>query len=188
MTSDQGPLARLEDVKGDAGAPGEVFRLLTDEGAAKTLAEVAKAWRVPNGRFVEWFTTQHAGLYDIALKVRAADLAEAALKAALEAKPETVAVAKLQADVAMKLAARFDRARFGESVKVERDVTLKIDAGLLGTAGELLARFRAARPVERVIEEDAVAQLPNTVTATPAAGTERRGVARVSPITLADLI
>jgi hypothetical protein len=140
-------MARLEAVKGDEGAPGVIFQRLSD---GETLAKIAKSWQVPKGRFVEWFTTQHEALYDAALKVRAADLAFDAMDAALAATPEDVAVRKLQADVALKLAAKFDRARFGEMVRVEKSVTFGMDAGLLGTAGDLLrlAREKTVSGVE----------------------------------------
>lgn len=138
-------MARLEDVKRDEFAPSEVFRRLTE---GETLAKIALAWRVPKGRFVEWFTTNHAELYDAALKVRAADLAFDAMQAALDATPEDVAVRKLQADVALKLAAKFDRVRFGETVRVEKEVSFTADAGLVGMAADLLLQRR-----ERVVSE-----------------------------------
>ncbi|MDP2619283.1 MAG: hypothetical protein Q8P46_03775, partial [Hyphomicrobiales bacterium] len=70
--ADPGPMARLEVVKADAGAPSVIFQRLAD---GESLKEIAKQWAVPKGRFVEWFTTTHTDLYDAALKVRAADLA-----------------------------------------------------------------------------------------------------------------
>ena len=185
MTSDPGPLARLEDVKGDAGAPGEVFRLLTAE-ESKTLAQIAKEWRVPKGRFVEWFTTKHPELYDAALKVKAADCADAAAQAALDATPETVQGQKLKGDTALRLASRWDRARYGESVKVERDVTLKVDVGLLGTAGALLERFRREKVVAPFYGQVELTAEPPL--ALPSTQPERRGTAKLAPITIADLI
>lgn len=142
-------MARLEVVKADAGAPSEVFRLLTDAPAAgakrTSLPDIARLWRVPKGRFVEWFTVQHAEIYDAALKVIAADFAIDAMQEALDATPETVAVAKLRSDVALKLAAKFDRQRFGETVRVEKTVTVGADAGLLGTARDLLRLAATSR-------------------------------------------
>ncbi len=126
-------------VMADVGAPAEVFRRLTE---GERLPEIAKAWRVPKGRFVEWFSTAHEALYDAALKVRAAELAMDALDAALAATPEDVAVQRLRADVALKLAGKFDRDRYGERVKVEREVAVIVDAGLIGTAAALLDRVR----------------------------------------------
>lgn len=140
-----GPLARLEEVKADAVAPSMIFQRLTDR---ESLPQIAKSLQLPKGRFVEWFTTQHSELYDAALKVVAADLALEAMQAALDATPEDVAVRKLQADVALKLAARFDRARYGESVRVEKTVEVRADAGLVGLASDLLKRIRAPRVIE----------------------------------------
>lgn len=141
-------MARLDVVKADEAAPSVVFQRITE---GETLAQIAAAWRVPKGRFVEWFTTRHEELYDAALKVRAADLAFDAMAAALAATPEDVAVRKLQAEVALKLAAKFDRARFGETVRVEKQVTFQADLGLLGTAAALLEQ-RRGRVVEALPE------------------------------------
>jgi hypothetical protein len=91
--------------------------------------------------------------------VRAADLAVQAMNAALEATPEDVAVRKLQADVSLKLAAKYDRARFGETVRVEKTISVTADAGLLGVASDLLKKVRR---VPRVIDAE-----PNTVTLPP---------------------
>lgn len=137
-------MARFDAVCADVAAPSLVFQLLTD---GKRLPEIAKEWRIPKGRFIEWFTTKHEDLYDAALKVRAAELAMDALDASLAATPEDVAVQKLRADVALKLAAKFDRARYGETVKVERDLRLVADAGLLGTMGEILKLATARKPL-----------------------------------------
>jgi AcrR family transcriptional regulator len=150
-------MARLEVVKVDAEAAGVIFQRLCD---GEELRDVAKAWGVPKGRFLEWFTTQHGDLFDAALRVRAADLAIDAMNAALAATPEDVAVRKLQADVALKLAAKFDRLRFGETVRVEKSVTVGVDAGLLGTAGELLRIARERTIVGAEVLEGSPALLP----------------------------
>ena len=141
-------MARLEALKSDPGAPSMIFQRLADR---ESLPEIAKSLRLPNGRFVQWFSVEHADLHDAALKVVAADLALEAMQAAFAATPEDVAVRRLQADVALKLAAKFDRARFGEAVRVERDVTVRADAALVGFAGALLERLSAPRqPVPRL--------------------------------------
>jgi len=150
---DPGPMARLEALKADKDLPAEIFRLLTDEKPF-TLAQIARLERFgfPKGEFVKWFTETHGPLYDLALKVRAADYAFDAMQAALEATPTNVAVKKLQVDVAKWLASRYDRGRFGESVRVEKSVTFEVDAGLVGTIGELLqVRAIAPPPPEKVI-------------------------------------
>lgn len=172
-------MARLDDVKADASAPGEVFRLLTDAEDPKTLAEVAKAWAVPKGRFVEWFTTTHADLYDAALKVRAADMALEALaisdeqaevvKENGETYDPDVGRDKLRIDTRLKLASKFDRMRYGETVRVERSVMIGIDAGLLGKASELLRLVSSGRPM-RVIEGESspAAEAPPPADVAPA--------------------
>lgn len=153
VVRDPGPMARLDEVKADAGAPSVVFQRIAD---GERLEKIAKEWRVPKGRFVEWFSTEHADLYDAALKVRAADLALDAMDEALAATPEDVSVRKLRADVALKLASKWDRARYGETVRVEKSITVGADAGLLGAAGELLRLVSTRRTTEKLIVPDTV--------------------------------
>jgi len=159
--SDPGPLARLEDVKRDEGAPGEVFRLLTDPDEPMTLRQIAKAWGLPRGRFVEWFTTEHAGLYDAALKVRTDDLAHEALAIAdeqcevVKENGETydpdVGRDKLRVDTRLKLAAKWDRKRYGEEADAVRvqAVTIQI-ANLRGETKVEVAPPVAALPKEGI--------------------------------------
>ncbi len=130
---------RLEAVKADPGAALEVFRWVAE---GKRLSEIAREWGCPRGAFAKWVMEKHGEVYDAALKARAADLALDALDAALSATPEDVGVRRLQADVALKLAAKFDRARYGESVRNETAVAVVADAGLVGYASELLAKIR----------------------------------------------
>lgn len=157
---DIGPLARLEAVKRDAAAPGEIFRLLTER---KTLKEIAVEWRVAKGRFTEWFTMEHAGLYDAALKVVAAEIALEALEIAdaqREAVKESggtydpeVARDKLRVDTRLKLAAKFDRSRYGDAVTVQH-------------TGETVLRLDFGRPAARVLEHDVT---PSATVALPLA-------------------
>lgn len=139
-------MARLEAVVAQETTPSVVFQRIAD---GETLRDVAKAWQVPVGRFTEWFSTQHSDLYDAALRVRADQLAHEALDRADGADAETVGPAKLQVDTRLKLAGKWDRARYGEMVKIDRTITVTADAGLIGLAGELLARI--ARPSEKVV-------------------------------------
>jgi hypothetical protein len=133
-----GPLANLEALKADEGAPLEIFSRLCE---GETLKGMASQWHVAKGKFCEWFTTQHGDLYDAALKVRAAELAIEALEEARAAGPEDVAVRKLRADVALKIAGKWDRARYGESVQVRH-------------SGETVVRLTfGAAPAGRVIEQ-----------------------------------
>jgi hypothetical protein len=107
---DPGPLARLEAVKADEMAPNVIFQRLCD---GETLKEIARSWELPKGRFAEWFTVKHADLYDAALKVRADELAHETLAIADGAVAETTAPAKLQVDTRLRLAAQWDRSRYG---------------------------------------------------------------------------
>lgn len=112
---DPGPLARFEEVKADAAVPMMVFGRVCD---GETLRGIAKEWRVPRGRFIEWFTAEHAALYDSALKIRADELAHEALsRADGAATPEEVPAARLQVDTRLKLAAKWDRRRYGEEAE-----------------------------------------------------------------------
>lgn len=117
---DAGPIARLDEVKADAGAPSVIFQRLTD---GETLQQIAKAWGLPRGRFVEWFTTEHEALYDAALRARADELAHEALGVADEQKEAVrrdgstfdpdVARDKLRVETRLRLAAHWDRTRYG---------------------------------------------------------------------------
>lgn len=119
-TADPGPLARLDEVKADTAAPSVIFQRLCER---ETLAQIAKAWGLPKGRFFEWFTTEHAPLYDAALKVLAGELAFESLDIADEQAevvkkdgskfdPE-VPRDKLRVDTRLRLASHLDRARYG---------------------------------------------------------------------------
>ena len=162
-------MARFEQVKTDAAAPNMIFTKLTER---MTLKQIAAEWQLPKGRFVEWFTTTYADLYDAALKVVAAEIALEALEIADEQNEVVkesggtydpdVGRDKLRIDTRLKLASKFDRARYGETVRVEKTVSIGVDAGLLGTAGELL-RLVASKP-QRVIEHE---QAEDTITLPP---------------------
>lgn len=132
-----GPLARFEAIKGDESAPLQIFSRLAE---GESLKQIAKAWEVPKGRFCEWFTSEHGDLYDAALKVRAAELAIEALEEAHAANPEDVAVRKLRADVALKIAGKWDRQRYGESVQVRHsgETVVKLQFGLPPTVGRVI--------------------------------------------------
>lgn len=187
--ADPGPLARLDAVKADELAPGVIFQRLTE---GESLKDIAASWTLPKGRFVEWFTTTHADLYDAALKVRAADLALEALEFS-DGQPRQVVDAagkpmfddagkpivvdpdpardKLRVETRLKLAAKFDRARFGETVRVEKEVRVSADAGLVGAIGDLISKVRQVGQVRapRVIESEPAVTSPAAVLAAPAA-------------------
>jgi hypothetical protein len=155
--ADPGPMARFEALRADVEFPGVVFDWLCEGKELRAIASPkAPGLGLPKGLFIKWFMTEHADLYAAARKVRATDMALDALNAALKATSKNVAVKALQAKVALHLAARWDREGYGEHVRVERAVTVGVDAGLLGFASELLTRiapYNASVPC-RVIDGD----------------------------------
>jgi hypothetical protein len=62
-----------------------------------------------------------------------------------------VAKAKLRIDVIDNQAKAYDRDRWGDRVQVEKDVNVKMDAGLLGDMADLLKIAQTSKP-PRVIE------------------------------------
>ena len=148
VVGDPGPMARLGAVVALPETPSVVFQRVCD---GETLKEIAKAWGLPVGRFTEWVLMKHEGMYDAALKVRADQLAHEALERADGADAESVGPAKLQVDTRLKLAGKWDRARYGEVVKVDRTITVTADAGLVGFASALLEKLHAPR-AERIID------------------------------------
>lgn len=72
-----GKIAALDALKLDAGAPSMIFQRVTD---GETLPQIAKSLGCPKGLFVQWYTTEHADLWDAAQKVFAADMAIEALE------------------------------------------------------------------------------------------------------------
>lgn len=120
LAVDPGPMARLDEVKSDQNAPSVIFHRITE---GETLHDIARAWALPKGRFVEWFSTEHADLYDSALKVWADQLAHEALEKADDASPETAKVAKLQVDTRLRIASKWDRHRYGDKQDVNLNVT-----------------------------------------------------------------
>ena len=150
----------MEAVKADSVAASVVFQRVTE---GETLRQIAADWGVPRGRFTEWYTTQHAELYDSALKVRADQLAHDAL--AVASTPQrgvitktkgdgTVEVIeedmlghrKLYAETMLRLAGKWDRQRYGEHTKVEHGGHV---TGLIA----VLSSLPSGRVVEQAPEE-----------------------------------
>lgn len=136
---DDGPMARFEAAKVDPNLPSEVFARIAE---GESLKQIAATWRLPKARFAEWYMTEHGKLYDAALKVAAADLAMQALDAAdAGLDKDDVPAARLAADVRLRLASKFDRDRYGDSVTVNKNVNVTMDAGLVGYASALLQQI-----------------------------------------------
>lgn len=130
----------LEELKRDAGAPSMIFQRVTD---GETLPQIARALGCPKGLFVQWYTTEHADLWDAAQKVFAADMAIEALEISDGAprqavdpsgaplfddagKPVLVEPSvgrdKLRAATRQWFSARYHREQFGERASVKVDV------------------------------------------------------------------
>lgn len=88
------------------------------------------------------------------------------------ADPETVSVAKAQSDNNHRIAKALNRPLWGEVVKVEKTVSVEVNAGLAGYARELLLKMRpkeqervvatidAPKALEAEAPEEAVAATP----------------------------
>jgi hypothetical protein len=148
---DPGPAARFEEFKSALGFAEDVYRQLTGD-EPKSLAEISRVLRVPKGEFTRWFQTEHGDLYDAALKSVTDEMIFAAKRLLDDATQERAALVKVRVDGYLKLAAKWDRARYGESVRVERTGALTVDAGLIGEMGALL-RLVASGRQERVVNE-----------------------------------
>lgn len=131
LDPDPGPMARLEAVQAAANTPSVVFQRVAE---GETLKDIARAWQIPVGRFTEWFTTEHAALYDAALRVRADQLAHEALERADGADEKTVPTAKLQVDTRLRLAEKWDRQRYGAAKDAGMGgITVVVDRTCQGT-------------------------------------------------------
>ncbi len=110
-------MARFESLKTDAAVLDEIFLRLTDDDEPMTLSEIAKSWRVPKGKFVEWYTTEHAGRYEAALKVLGGEIGHAVKKMVDEVTPETLQVLKFKTDRYFRLAANWNPERYARSAE-----------------------------------------------------------------------
>ena len=119
VPADPGPMARLESLKTDEHAVNEIFHRLTDD-EPQTLAEIAKSWRVPKGKFTEWFLTEHAERYEMALKVLGAEIGHAVKRMVDEVTPETLGIVKLRTDRYLRLAGHWDPARYAPKAEDRR--------------------------------------------------------------------
>jgi hypothetical protein len=149
LAPDPGPIARLAAVISQEHTPSVVFQRLTE---GETLRQIARSWQVPVGRFTQWFSTQHAELYDAALKVRADTIAHEALaisdeqalahsKQGIPFDPD-VSRDKLRVDTRLRLSGKWDRDRYGDKTDVRH-------TGLVPT---LIIEIATPEPERRVID------------------------------------
>ena len=89
--------------------------------------------------------------YEAALRIAADGYAFDTLVILDGATPEDIAVAKARSDGRYRLAKALNRDRWGARLQVEKTVKVEVDAGLVGFAGELLARLTAPKEQERVV-------------------------------------
>lgn len=130
---DPGPLARLEAVKSDPTTMGVVVQRLAD---GETLKAIARSWQIPYGKFAEWIVedSERSAMYSGALKLWGDALAQEVVQIAdeVEADRDAVAKAKLQAQVRMQLAGKWNRERYGESTEVKHTGSVSLVAILSG--------------------------------------------------------
>lgn len=98
--------------------------------------------------------------YERLLEALADQLAHERLEIADKVKPDRdeVAKAKLQCEVRESLESKWYRERYGDKIQIEKNVNVSVDAGLLGTAADLLRMASTAQP--RVIESEDTLTLP----------------------------
>ncbi len=154
FTDGLGPMQRWELAKGTPEIESVILQRVAD---GETLKGICKSRGWPYSLVAMWLHGNEALLarYDAALQLWVDSLAM-----------ETVAISDEQAEVVTKSGEVFDpnvardnlrikarqwaaeklhRARYGQTLKVERSLALTADAGLVGFAGELLARLQAPR-------------------------------------------
>lgn len=123
------------------------------EGEPLKLVCKSRGW--PYSLVAQWLHGDEALLarYDAALRIWVDGLAAETILIADESDPENVAAAALQVKARQWAAEKLHRARYGQTLKVERSVSVVADAGLIGLAGDLLARIGR--------QERVVTALPN---------------------------
>jgi len=137
--ADAGPLARLEEFKSNENFPEEVFARVAE---GETLRKIARSLGLPPAPFSRWYMETHGDLYEKGRIARAEDLVDAALGAATsDLGKDEVPAAKLKAEILMKVASKYDRNRYGESIQVNKNETFVVDAGLVGLASDLIRKI-----------------------------------------------
>lgn len=149
-------IARFEEWRARPENIDAFYRLLEGADGQKPLRfrDACVALNVP-------YTLMHALMkatpelkarYDAVRAANADQFAHEAVQIADGADEESkagVMKAKLQVDTRLALASKWDRDDYGDKLQIEKNVSVSVDAGLLGTAADLL---RIASTPERVVE------------------------------------
>jgi hypothetical protein len=153
VTDGYGPMQRWERDRGEAGTVEVVLQRVADGEALK---EICKSRGWPYALVAQWLHGDEKLLarYDAALAIWVDGLAAQTIAIADGAGPDEVAAAALQIKTRQWAAEKLNRARYGQTLKVERSGgSAAVDGALLGLAGELLAKVRELpAKQERVIE------------------------------------
>jgi hypothetical protein len=140
MASAPGPMARFLAVRDDPNTPQIIVQRLA---GGESLRDIARAWQIPYMRFVAWIAA-NGDLTEQCKRVRelaGIELRMEGLEIIDDATPETVSVAKEQAQYRERLSRDLNRPLFGKFTKHEHTHTVDL--------GERLRRAR-----ERVIEHE----------------------------------
>jgi len=148
-------VGKMEEYEAFVGDERSAEELVQRVAEGETLKEFCRSRNLPYGRVAQWICENEGvlGKYEAALRLWADALAQEAVQLAREATPQTVGVAKLRIGTHLKLAGKWDRERYGERLRVDGAVRVPVDAGLVGLAGEMLARI-TGRAEHRVLEAE----------------------------------
>lgn len=154
----------------DAKNWDEFFRLIVEDGLR--LRDAAVKLKQP---YTLVYPFIHDGgemekRYTAALKAVARDhmdetvpIADSVRKTTI---PARVAAAKLAIEARQVYAAKADRERFGDVVRIEKEIKVTADAGLIGVAGDLLRLVKKPAPAAlpgRVFENEATAGMAEAI-------------------------
>jgi hypothetical protein len=127
------------------------FDRLAEGESPVAIAAAVKVKYAVLGRVVEESESLQTR-YDGALRIAAEKRAHEALEIADDADPESVSVAKLQVDTRLRVAGKWFRGRYGDSVQV--DVTKRVVLDLK------FGRAEPPAPVERIVNAVPATVLP----------------------------
>ena len=137
----------------DREAPETAQVVLQRVAEGEPLKDVCKSRGWPYALVAQWLHGDEELLarYDAALQMWVDGLAMETIPISDNADPAEVAKAALQVKARQWAAEKLYRARYGQTLKVERSVSVTADAGLVETMGALLGMVQ--RRPERVVSE-----------------------------------